>query len=170
MSSLSHTANVHWLSVCLVVHMLSRSCLYSSHPLLPSHPHTHKSVLYVCISAAALQIGSSVLSQLLFNCIYYFGNLCEGGEYWMLHEPLSNPLHSLPFVANSILAFKNSSFFFGENLVYFDPQFLAKQFRLWISHALWKYVFYIPCMGRVQDGGTHEHSRLIHVDVWQNPS
>ena len=111
LSSLSHTANVHWLPICLVLHMLSCPYLYSSYPLLPPHPqpHAHKSVLYVCISAADLQIGSSVPSQLLFNCIYYFGNLCEGGEYWM---PLSAPLYSLPFVANSILAFKIPFFFF----------------------------------------------------------
>ena len=38
--------------------------LRTSHPLLPPHPSSHvrKSVLYVCVSIAALQIGSSVLS------------------------------------------------------------------------------------------------------------
>ena len=31
-----------------------------SHPLLPTPPLVHKSVLYVCVSIAALQIGSSI--------------------------------------------------------------------------------------------------------------
>ena len=39
---------------------------------------------------------------------------------------------------------KQIGWVFGENLFYFDPQFLVKWFRLWISHALWKYKFYIP--------------------------
>ena len=39
-------------------HMLPCCSLHSSHPLLP-HLGVHKSVLWVCISIAALQIGSS---------------------------------------------------------------------------------------------------------------
>ena len=47
--------------------------LQLSHPLLPP-THVHKSVLYVCISIAALQIGSSVhLSRVhIYELIYIF--------------------------------------------------------------------------------------------------
>ena len=46
--------------------------LRTSHPLLPPHPSSHvrKSVLYVCVSIAALQIGllvSSLIIQQTFN-------------------------------------------------------------------------------------------------------
>ena len=45
----------------MVVHMFPCYFLQLSHPLLPPI-HVHKSVLYVCISTAALKIGSSVSS------------------------------------------------------------------------------------------------------------
>ena len=64
--SLSHMATSHCLSVLdVVVYMFLCYSLHSSHPLLPPHPHPSpvcKSVLYVCITIAALKIGSSVLS------------------------------------------------------------------------------------------------------------
>ena len=63
MNSLNHTANSHWLSILrMVVHMLPCYCLHSSHPLLspycplPTPPRVRKSVLYVCVSCAALKI------------------------------------------------------------------------------------------------------------------
>ena len=61
LSPLKHTANSHWLSVShMVMHMFQCCSLYSS-PL--AFPHcVHKSLLYVCISIAALKIGSSVPS------------------------------------------------------------------------------------------------------------
>ena len=64
LSSLSHTANSHWLSTLQrVVYMLPH-CSLSVPPSPSTHLPTcvHKSVLYVCVSIAALQIGSSVLS------------------------------------------------------------------------------------------------------------
>ena len=61
LSSLSHTANSHWLSVLhIVVYMLPCCSLHSPHSLLPPPAHVHKSVLYVCVSTAALEIGSSI--------------------------------------------------------------------------------------------------------------
>ena len=72
LSSLSHTANSHWLSILhMVVYMLPFYFIHSSHPLLPPPPraHVHKSVLYVCISIA-LQTGSLVpSSEILYICI-----------------------------------------------------------------------------------------------------
>ena len=56
LSSLSHTANSHWLSVILYCKFLCYS-LHTS-PLLP--PLLPPSVLYVCFSIAALKINSSV--------------------------------------------------------------------------------------------------------------
>ena len=51
LSSLSHTANSHWLSILyVVVYMFPCHSLHSSHPFLPSPSSVHKSVFYVCIS------------------------------------------------------------------------------------------------------------------------
>ena len=59
--SLRLTSNSHQLSVLhTVTHMFHCYSLNSSHPLLP--PLCPKSLLRVCVSIAALQIGSSVLS------------------------------------------------------------------------------------------------------------
>ena len=58
LSSLCFIANLHLLSILyMVVCMLPCSSLNSSHPLLPLL--CPQSVLYVCISTAALQTGSS---------------------------------------------------------------------------------------------------------------
>ena len=60
--SKSHMANSHWLSILhMVLYRFPCYSLHTSHPFLPSK-HVHKSFLYVCISSAALQIGSSVSS------------------------------------------------------------------------------------------------------------
>ena len=59
--SLSHTSNSHWLHI---LHMVM--CMFQCYSLKSStlsFPHcVQKSVLYVCVSFAALHIGSSVLS------------------------------------------------------------------------------------------------------------
>ena len=60
LSSLIHRANSHWLSFS---HMVV--CVFPFVPPSPSSPplpFSNKSVLYVCISVAALQISSSVPS------------------------------------------------------------------------------------------------------------
>ena len=65
LSSLSHAANSHWRSMHTAVYV---SMLLSPYllPFPSSSPSTtncdHKSVLNVCVSIAALQIGSSVPS------------------------------------------------------------------------------------------------------------
>ena len=57
LSSLHHTANSHWLSI---LHLVS---IYFN-ATLPICPHcVHKSVFYVCVSIAVLQMGSSVLMR-----------------------------------------------------------------------------------------------------------
>ena len=61
LSSLSHTASFHWLSILhMIVFMLPCYSLHSSHSLFPPpYPtHVHKSVLYIWVSIAALPIGS----------------------------------------------------------------------------------------------------------------
>ena len=56
--------------------MFPRYSLHTSYPLPPPRPaHVRKSVLYVCVSTAAVQIGSSVLSFWIpYICvsIWYF--------------------------------------------------------------------------------------------------
>ena len=51
LSSLSHRANSHWLSILHMVMYVSGYSLHISHPLLPPGPAScvHKSVLYVCL-------------------------------------------------------------------------------------------------------------------------
>ena len=83
LSSLGHKANSHWPSISyMVVYMFPCYSLYSSHPLLHTPPCIHKSVLYVFISIAALQIGLSVPSfQIPYICIniylfFWLASLC----------------------------------------------------------------------------------------------
>ena len=60
LSSLSQFRKFPLSTLYMVVDILPCYCLHSSQPLLvPLSPHAHESVLYVCISIAALQIGSS---------------------------------------------------------------------------------------------------------------
>ena len=59
-TSLSHRANSHGLTILhRIVYMFPCYFLHTSHPL-PPPSHVHKSVLYVCISIAALQTVLSV--------------------------------------------------------------------------------------------------------------
>ena len=59
LSSPSHAGNSHWLSVFhVVMYMFPCYSLHSS-PLSLPNCHVHKSVFFVCISIATLQIGSS---------------------------------------------------------------------------------------------------------------
>ena len=71
LSSLSHTANSHWLSILhMLVYMFSCYCLHAtlsilppspscSRPLVPSPLRAHKSALHVCLGAFAKIQGSS---------------------------------------------------------------------------------------------------------------
>ena len=60
LSSLFHTANSHFLSILTYGNVYVSMLLFQFVPL--SFPHcVHKSVIYVCISIATLQIGSSVV-------------------------------------------------------------------------------------------------------------
>ena len=57
LSSLHHTANSHWLSILYLVSIYFNATL-------PICPHcVHKSVFYICVSIAVLQMGSSVLMR-----------------------------------------------------------------------------------------------------------
>ena len=61
LSSLNHIVNSHWLSISrMLVFTFPCSFLHLSNPLLPSL--FTQSVLFVCISIAAQQTGSAVLS------------------------------------------------------------------------------------------------------------
>ena len=71
LSSLSHTANSHWL-ICFthgIVNFYVTLSIHLPFSLLSSHL-VHRSVLYVCFSIAALKINSSVPSlQIPFICV-----------------------------------------------------------------------------------------------------
>ena len=73
LGSLSHTVNSHWLFILHITYLCIVSFLVtlSIHLTLglPCSLHVHKSVLYVCVSIAALQINSSVL---FLDCIYMY--------------------------------------------------------------------------------------------------
>ena len=73
LSSLSHTANSHWPCVLhMVVYMFPCYSLHPFHPLLPTPSLISMSILYVCISIAALNIGASVpLSRFLIYVLIY---------------------------------------------------------------------------------------------------
>ena len=61
LSALLHALNVHWLSVLhMVIYMFQCYSLKLSHPSFLYI--VQKSVLYICVSFAALHIGSSLLS------------------------------------------------------------------------------------------------------------
>ena len=63
LSSLSHAANSHWTSILhMIVYIPMLLSPLVPHSLSYPHPQIHKSVLYVCVSISALQIGSPVLS------------------------------------------------------------------------------------------------------------
>ena len=66
LSSLSHTANSHWLSVLhrILLSFYVTLSIYFPFSLLSSHL-LHRCVLYVCFSIAALKINSSVPSFLI---------------------------------------------------------------------------------------------------------
>ena len=75
LSSLGHTADSHWLPILhMAVYMFP--CTFSIHPTLSFLPPqcVHKSVLYVCISIAVLQIGSSLQS-------FYIPYICVNIQY-----------------------------------------------------------------------------------------
>jgi len=85
LSSLSHTANSQWLSVLHMVIYISMLLSLYIHRLLLL-PRVHKSVLYVYVSIAALQIISSVPSF----CIPYICTIvCD------ICFSLSDLLHSV---------------------------------------------------------------------------
>ena len=89
-SSLFHTADSHWLSILHMV-MYFNAAL----PVRPtlSFPYcVHKSVLYVCVSVTALQIGSSAPSlyipYICVNIQYLFSlttSLCIIGSTFFHH-------------------------------------------------------------------------------------
>ena len=82
LSSLSHTANSHWLSILhMVMYMLPCYSLHPSHLLLLSHSRVHKSSFYVCISIAAQGRHFYVLS---FTAVFQFQR-CLGCSNYMLN-------------------------------------------------------------------------------------
>ena len=85
LSSLGYRPTSHQQSVLhLVMEMFQCSSLHSS---TLSFPHcAHKSVLYVCVSIAALQIGSSVPPSFQFYIYALMQNICSS---------LSDLLHSV---------------------------------------------------------------------------
>ena len=95
LNSLSHTANPHWLSIFHMV--MCVSMFFSSYiPPSPSSPtsHVHKSVLNVCVSTAALQIGSSVPSFIHKNESESVSHSVVSDSLWPMHGTLC--VRSLP--------------------------------------------------------------------------
>ena len=80
LGSLLYTANYRWLSILhMVIYMFQCSSLKSSHPLiLPLCP---KSVLYICVSFAALQ--------------YYLSRFHIYALIYHIYLSLSDLLHSV---------------------------------------------------------------------------
>ena len=71
LSSLCHIANPHWLSIYFYTWL----CIYlngtlSTHPACSFSHCVHKSIIYVCVSIAAPNIGSPMLPFL--NSIYIY--------------------------------------------------------------------------------------------------
>ena len=62
LGALLHTSNSHWLSISHMLMYICFSAILSNHPTLFFSYWVQKSVLYVCVSFAALYIGSSVPS------------------------------------------------------------------------------------------------------------
>ena len=86
LSSLSHTANSHWLSVLhrILLSFYVTLSIYFPFSLLSSHL-LHRCVLYVCFSIAALKINSSVPSLRVHIYVSVY-DICIS---------LSNLLHSV---------------------------------------------------------------------------
>ena len=69
LSSLCNTANFHWLPILHMVIIHFHATL-SIHPILSFSLCVLKSILYVCVSIAALQVGPSVPSfQIPYICV-----------------------------------------------------------------------------------------------------
>ena len=68
LSSLSNTANSHWLRILYVVaYMFPCYSLHSSHPLLPPWTRVHKPVLYVCLCCCP---ADRFISTIFLDSIY----------------------------------------------------------------------------------------------------
>ena len=102
LNSLHHTSNFHWLSFShMVKYMFQCYSLDLSHALLPA---SCPQVYYVCISTAALQTGSSILSfqipyinintQCLFFFLIYSTLYCYTGSRF---------IHTLELTSNEFL-------------------------------------------------------------------
>ena len=68
--SLCHRANSHQLSILHMVIYMSFNATISNHLTFPFPHCVHKSVLYVCVSTTALQIGSLLLLNLQIGSSY----------------------------------------------------------------------------------------------------
>ena len=81
-----------WQCVCF------HAPLHLFHPLLLPPAHVHKSVLYICISIAALQIGSSVPSfQIPYICVKtYLLNSVIGSRFIYLLRSDPNVFFFIP--------------------------------------------------------------------------
>ena len=69
--SLCHRANSHQLSILHMVIYMSFNATISNHLTFPFPHCVHKSVLYVCVSTTALQIGSLLLLNLQIGSSYH---------------------------------------------------------------------------------------------------
>ena len=96
--SLYHIANSHQLSILhMVIYMFPCYSLFN-----PPSPfrHVHKSVLYVCVSIAALQIGSSIpyifyIYKLIYDICLSLSDLLYSLELTQMHSFLW--LNNIPF-------------------------------------------------------------------------
>ena len=119
---LSHPANFHWLIFYIGWCVCFHATLHLSHSLLPTHcpHHVHKFVLYVCISTAALQIGSSVPSFYIPLLLFSHSVVSNSATLWtaVCQASLSYLLQFAQTVCRSLLLsliFPGIRVFFSES-------------------------------------------------------
>ena len=79
LGALLHVLNLHWSSILYMV--MYMFCILSNHPTLTFSHWVQKSVLYICISFAALHVGSLIPS---FYIPYICFNIqCLSFSFWL---------------------------------------------------------------------------------------
>ena len=93
LSALLHALNLHWSSVLhMIIYMFPCYSFKSSHPHLL--PHSPKFVLCVCVSFAALHIGSSLVSFLI-PCICHSSYSCWDNPMDSEHNWVTEHTHTM---------------------------------------------------------------------------
>ena len=97
--SLCHRANSHQLSILHMVIYMSFNATISNHLTFPFPHCVHKSVLYVCVSTTALQIGSLLLLNLQIGSSYHIPRfyiyICVNIPYLFFYFRLTQSVSSV---------------------------------------------------------------------------